>query len=284
MKWVLSTLCILILTIQQGQGQTAFTAGDLSVNYDFTGFTGSGFQSSPTAGQLNSNNWIASGFTDGDLGYGDSGTTGDFARGISAGGVGTGGIYSFDVDNGGGVNRALGVQPSGFFGINDFESGFAELRLQNNTGSTIGSLDIAYDIYANNNGSTSFFGFLFNASSGSLNFSYFIGSGSETLVSSLDYASGGTADTNGWVQNIRSTTLSDVNLADGEFVRLRWTGDAISGIGARDEFAIDNIAIDAEVIPEPSTYAIILGAFALGLVVLKRRYLDKKESGIRGRV
>lgn len=66
-----------------------FTLGDLSVSYDFAGFTGTGFSPTPAAGQLDSDDIIVTGLSAGDLMFGDVGTTGDYARGPSRGGVST---------------------------------------------------------------------------------------------------------------------------------------------------------------------------------------------------
>ena len=77
---------------------------------DFSGFDGSGFSPNPSMGQLHSDNWRVTGLDDGSMAFGDTHTSGDFARGASAGGVGTGGVYGFEVASG---DEALGVQPGG---------------------------------------------------------------------------------------------------------------------------------------------------------------------------
>jgi len=42
-------------------------------------FTGTGFQSSPSSGQIDSDGIIVTGFNDGSLSFGETGTSGDFA-------------------------------------------------------------------------------------------------------------------------------------------------------------------------------------------------------------
>ena len=64
---------------------------------DFTSYAGTGFSPSPQTGQLDSTTWRVGGFSDGTLGYGDTGVTGDFARGKSSGGVTSGGVFAFQV-------------------------------------------------------------------------------------------------------------------------------------------------------------------------------------------
>ena len=78
-------------------------------------FAGGGFAPSPATGQLDSDAWEVAGMSDGNLDFGQSNVAGDFARGTHSGGVGTGGIYAFEV----GSNLILGVQP----GASDFTPG-----------------------------------------------------------------------------------------------------------------------------------------------------------------
>ncbi|MGB3512589.1 MAG: hypothetical protein WBA93_25895, partial [Microcoleaceae cyanobacterium] len=110
---------------------------------DFNNFTGNGFVSTPAVGQLDSDIWKVTGLSDGNGTFGGTHDSDDFARGSSTGGVSTGGIYAFDV----GSNNILGVQPGG----SDFTPGDIVLKITNTTGSTITDLDIAYDIFYNNN-------------------------------------------------------------------------------------------------------------------------------------
>ena len=128
---------LLVLAPVQAQGPVPFTE-------DFAGFTGAGFAPNPTSGQLDSDTWIVKGLSAGDLDFGDTGTSGDYARGSSAGGVSTGGVYAF---NTGGGNTILGVQPGG----SDWTPGDFRLKLQNGTGTAITQLDISYEIWVLNN-------------------------------------------------------------------------------------------------------------------------------------
>ena len=89
-------------------------------------FDGSGFASSPSDGQLDCDGIIATGLSDGDGAFGTDKTSGDFARGTDSAsphnGVGTGGIYAFEVSSG---NYAIGVQPGG----SDFTPGSFILKI-----------------------------------------------------------------------------------------------------------------------------------------------------------
>lgn len=200
----------------------------LTVSEDFESFTGAGFAPSPTAGQLDSDTWSVTGLSDGALAFGDTGTSGDFARGSSSGGESTGGIYAFDT----GSNVILGVQPGG----SDFTPGSFTLRMRNNSGSTVTSVDVAYDIFYYND----------KERANSLNLSYSTDGTTFTAVSALDFTTPEAADSPSepdWQSENKSTTISGLSLADGDLFYLRWTGDDESGSGARDEYGIDNISV-----------------------------------------
>mgnify|MGYP001120387188 CR=1 FL=1 len=62
-------------------------------------FDGSGFSPSPVTGQLNSQAWETTGMSDGNSNFGDTETSGDFARGSSTGGETSGGFYAFETSS-----------------------------------------------------------------------------------------------------------------------------------------------------------------------------------------
>lgn len=89
-----------------------------------------------------------------------------------------------------------------------------------------------------------------------------------TLVSTYQYTNNGAAMLS---QNVDLSSASVLQGISGN-VEFRITGfedDAWSGFGANPS-GVD-LAFNGEVIPEPSTYALIFGAIALGLAVWKRR-------------
>lgn len=245
--------------------------GEITIDFDSTvtgsnngAFEGAGFTpGAGTAGQLDSDSWSVLGLSDGDITYGGTGTSGDFARGTSEGGVTNGGIYGFDVSNSpAGVDRALGVQPSGA----DFTAGSLTLRVRNNTGTTLNSINVAYDALAWNDQNRA----------NSLNFSYADVDDSTFIdVSSLDFTSPGTAaGSPSWASTDRSATNLALNVANGEFFFLRWTSDDVSGGGSRDELAIDNIRFsgfgDMTPIPEPGSVLFLLSCCG-GAALCRRR-------------
>lgn len=218
-------------------------------------FTGSGLDPVVTGGRLDSNSWQISGLSDGDTTFGGTFTTGDFARGVSEGMVTTGGIYSFDTDPSGLVDRMLGVQPGG----SDFTPGSITLRLQNNTGTTVSDFDINYEIWYWNDQSRS----------NSLNFSYSTDGVTFTPVASMDFETSGTTAPPRWEMVTRGSNIG-ISLADGAQLFLRWSGDDVSGGGSRDEYGLDDISIAFNAIPEPGSMALMVLA-GTALYIRRRR-------------
>ncbi|MFA5011874.1 MAG: kelch repeat-containing protein [Ignavibacteria bacterium] len=192
-------------------------------------FAGSGFQTSPSSGQLNSNAWAITGMSNGELTFGGSKTSDDYARGESSGGVSTGGVYAFLVGTG---NRAFGIQPGG----SDWTPGTAILRFQNKTGGVLTDLTISYKVYILNNENRG----------NSFNFSHSSDNSSYTDVTSLDLTSNDTADVSpSWKMYVRTVYISGLSIANDGYYYLRWSGDDVDGADNRDEFALDDIQLVA---------------------------------------
>jgi len=223
--------------------QVVLNAVGTPVVIDFTGFTAAGFQATPTAGQLDSDAWSVFGFSDGDLAFGGTGTSGDYARGLLTADSSTGGIYAADAVAG----RAFVIQPSS----NDFTPGSITLRVLNNSGAILTQLGLSYDIVSRNNASNS----------SSWNFTHSADNSSFTNVAGLDFATPTTADGFGWTPTPRGTTLTGLNISPGAFYYLRWSSNDL-GSGTRDELGLDNIVITP--IPEPGTIGLLLLAGLAG--------------------
>ncbi|WP_338766455.1 lamin tail domain-containing protein [Bernardetia sp. ABR2-2B] len=205
---------------------------------NFNAFRGAGFAPTPAAGQLDSDVWKVTGLSSApnEIAFGDtSPTSGDFARGASTGTEGTGGIYSFDIDTPN-ENYTLGVQPGG----SDFTPGTFVARVQNNTGAVLTSVDVSYDVYYNND----------QARANSFNFSYSSDDVAYTDVTALDFISPAGSDGLGWQTVARTTTITGLSIANGDYLYIRWTGDDETGSGSRDEFALDNVSVTSST---PST-------------------------------
>jgi len=197
-------------------------------------FTGAGLDGIPSAGQLNSNGFFINGLSEGDTTEGGTFDSGDYARGASTGGVGSGGLYAFDVSNGGTSDIALGVQATG----SDFTPGEVILKVENNTGSVITTLDIAYEIHTLSN----------EARSQSITLSHGATAAASNSVAAMDYATEEAVFTplqSTWKANYFTTQFTGLNIADGVEYFIKWSSDDLSGGGSRDEFALDDIQVVA---------------------------------------
>ena len=203
-----------------------------SATFDFSTFFGAGFDPNPGPTQLDSDTWALFGMSDGDLPFGGSGTSGDYARGNTTGGVTTGGVYSLD-------GSALWIQP----GSSDFTPGIIKIKSCNTSGAPIADIDISYDIMYLNNADRA----------NSFNFSYSLDDVGYLSVPALDFTTPEAADMNGIQTVPRTTTLSTLNIPDGMCVFFAWTGDDVSGGGSRDEYGLDNITFCAAggIVPPP---------------------------------
>ena len=247
--WILLAL-LLGKFSSPGYAQTIFAE-------DFDRYRGEGFQPDPIAGQLDSDFWSISGLSDGDLDFGGSAISGDFARETSFGAVRTGGFYGFQLGEGS-EDYILGVQPTS----SDFSPGSIQLRFTNTTGADLQGIIVRYEIAVFNDQNRS----------NSFNFAHKDDSGDTfTAVPTLDFTTPETAaGTPTWVITRRTTTITGITLAAGDDYFLQWSSDGVSGSGSMDQFGLNNVAISA--IPEPSTYALFLGAIALAAAILRIRW------------
>ncbi len=198
-------------------------------------FSGAGFQAAPTAGQLDSDAWAVTGWSDGALIFGGTRTTGDYARGAATTAVTTGGFYAYRGAPQNAANPCLMIQPGG----SDFEPGTLTLRIQNTGAGFMNALDVSYNLFIRND----------QARSNSFNFSYSSDNMTYTPVGSLDYTSTAAVDALGWVQigtsPSRSTSITGISIAPGDYFYIRWESGAVGGSGSRDEFGLDDITMTA---------------------------------------
>lgn len=263
--WILS---VFLLHVELAKADLVYSVVGSTTTVDFTGFTGAGFQANPTAGQLDSDDWASTGMSEGDLAFGGSRTVapGDYARGTTSGGVTAGGFYAVtNITAATGVS--FGIQPIG----NDWTPGTLTLQIRNNTGVTLDSISVGYDLFVRND----------EDRSNSFNFSYAVG----PLNSPGAFAASGSpsdsftstagADGLGWVSQRSTATLTTIatQISNGQSIFLRWSGDDVGGSGSRDEFAIDNITFSGiTAVPEPSSFALLslAGCAAWGMAYRRR--------------
>ncbi len=197
-------------------------------------YQAAGLSPTLTNGELDSDAWAITGFSDGAIAFGGTSTDGlDYDRGTATGGVTIGGVYAFETATN---NFALGIQPAN----GDFVPGSATLRFQNQTGTALTSLSIGYKVYVYND----------QAASSSFNFSHSADNSTYTSVSGLNATSPATADASPtWKSYYRVVTLTGLNVANNNYYYFRWTGATVSGSTDFDEFGLDDIVMVAN----PST-------------------------------
>jgi len=254
-----SALLLSVGVLATVSAQAQFLVSGTGANtLDFNTFAATGIVAAPVAGQLDSNIWRARPFNSepGTIDFGGNYTSIDFTRGITTGGVGSGGIYAFELSS---SDFAVGFQPTG----SDFLPGTFTFRLTNDTGLTITDFSIDYDIIVRND----------QPRASSFNFAHSGDDTAYTNVASANYTSPEAADVTPSFQTVsRSFTISGLNIGNGDNYFFQWQSNDVSGSGGRDELGLDNLVFSATtVVPEPSTYAAIAGVLVLGLAILRRR-------------
>lgn len=202
--------------------------GTYTIIEDFSTYSGQGFTNNPAPGQLCSNAWDFTGFSDT---YTFSGVNvgNDYARGSTSGGVSQGGIYN--------NNGKLWIQPTS----SDFTTGSVIMKICNDTGYMIDSMRISFDMYILNN----------ETRSNKLDFFYSLNGSTFTYLPTMSEVGHGIPAGLNVFQ--KSIALYNVNIADAACFYLKWTGNDVSGSGSRDEFGIDNIGVEIlEAPPCPS--------------------------------
>ncbi len=236
MKRLLPFLIFMCFILVSGHTQLSLVDGtdSYTITFDNTQtsvnqgtFNGSGLAPSPSSGQLDGDAWAISGMSSGTHSFGNTSIDNDFARGISSGGSGTGGLYAFQVSSN---NYAMGIQPTG----SDWTPGGICLKVDNNKSTAISDVTIQYNIlvYNDQNRANSF------------NFSYSTDGVNFTTVPSASYTStaGGSSNAS-WATIPVTVDLTGINLAAGQSIVLKWDGNDVSGSGSRDEFALDDISV-----------------------------------------
>ncbi len=225
MKKHLLLLLALALASMSGYSQVQITELGQDAVIDFTGFAATGYSATPTAGQLNSNNWAMSGLTEAPLEFGQESSTEEMTRGLTDGsGVNAGGLYAFDD----GSNQMLWIQPTAAV----FTPGELILKVCNNSGEDATSFDISYDITVLNDGERG----------NNFNFSHSLDNENFIIQPVLDFVSEELPDSAiTTTEKVLGSIAADI--ADGDCLYLKWSGGDLNGSGTRDEFGLDNILV-----------------------------------------
>lgn len=247
----LSTLITLLAVLSSSLvAQFSLTSVGTPVTEDFSTYTAAGIQPVAGVGELSSNSFAFTGFSDGAVAFGGSNLTipGDYARGIrySTSPVVGGGLYAY-IDSVSG-DRKLWIQPTGA----DFTPGEVYMRIVNNTGAVLNDVQIAFDITVYNDSIPT--GGNIPTRSQSLTLSYSTDSVNYNVIANDTTI--GLGDGTYYTLPF-SFTLNALNLANGQSMFLLLATNDYSGFGARDELGLDNLAFTA--LP-PSTNATIFFA------------------------
>ena len=187
-----------------------------------------GFGTSPGLGQLDADAWSILGFTDGDLEFGAEASTGDWARGVSPGGVSTGGLYAFAVEP---DNHALGVQPT----ATDFAPGSIILRTAVPADAVI-NVQLDYRMWTLNDQDRSTVWSAWYSLDGT---TWIELTGMEHTTPAL------ADDASQWsgTDYAAVVSLQDATVSAGDPFYFRWDAIDGEGDGSRDESAIDDISM-----------------------------------------
>ena len=202
------------------------TAGAAVVT-DFTGFTGTGFNAAPAAGQLDSDDWSATdtGTPANNFAFGAA-SPAAWAQGATAVAVTTGGAYALTANT---TPPALLLQGSGTFATNMTLT----QSYVNNTGSTMTQLAAAYDLIIRND----------QARATAVNFSYSTDGVTFVNVPNVAFTTSTTA-AGAALQTINmATSIQGLSIANGSNFFIRWTIADAGGAGSRDEVGLDNISV-----------------------------------------
>lgn len=193
-------------------------------------YDGGAFAPDAEVGELDSDGFVTGPYTTGAANFGSEATedSPEYGNGPSEGGVTDGGYYAFEVSPN---NYAFGYQPA----LNGYGTGSTTIRMQNQTGVNITSLNIGYTTYVYND----------EAGINSYNFSY--SADNQTYTSAPVFNMNSTPGADAvpmWKAHNRVITLTGLNIAPNAYYYIRWNTQNVSGT-AFDEVALDDIIVVA---------------------------------------
>ncbi len=235
--------------------------GNTTINNAFSSTIGTQTDINTLSGVTGMNGWY---------GVKNAGT-GSTATALTAdtGASASGGIYSYGATPV--TDRALGVLASG---TNIMTIG---ALFQNDTGSVITDLvfNFTAEFWRSSTSTQNVLTFGYGNIGGTITVDNFLTDSGATAFTGLDITGPAAVSTNGALDGnqtanqltFTNVTINGLSIANGSQFFIRWADTNDSGNDAG--LAIDNFSMTA--IPEPSTYAMILGALVLGLGLIRRR-------------
>lgn len=259
------------------RGAVMVNATQTRTIFDMAGFDGSGFSPNPGPGQLDSDDIRLGGVSNGDMQFGDTRTSGDFARGSSSGGVITGGFYDFSPAVG---DPMIGIQPTSTDWNNS--TSYIDVLFQNNSGQYANNIVVEGELwFLNNEDRSSHVRIQLTRNvtdpPQSIPSTDFLAIGG---VTSPDTATGGGWNSTYFVRD-HGFILSEDWLAPGEQFIVRISGFDVGGSGSRDEFGFSDLSviIRNQSLPEPRTMGfLVLGVIGVRYARDRRRKYDYHEA------
>jgi len=250
-------------------------AAPLLLDEHFADFAGNGLRPGGAGGTLDSLVWRVEGASDGASAFGDTRLAGDLARGRSAGGERSGGLYAFELPGG---RRGPGVQPTG----SDFTPGALTRRIANSAAGAVHALAAALELWVLNDGSRAT---RLRTSVRALPH------GPWLEVPGLGLVTAQAPDALGWSQWPLSAALPLDALAHGASMLLRLELDDAGGTGARDEIALAAVQVSGLLragaapapLAAPAPAGLLAGALGLALLLGRAQRLREGNGAERRR-
>ncbi len=271
-KFFLTTVGLAAMTLAGGYGQIQIDALG-TYTQDFDGFTAYDASAQPLG-------WSTVHSGTGGNTY--RGFTSDGANiaiaGTSGGTTSSGGIFSWGEELSG---PSVGDSTFAWQGTGSTPTMVTTISFTNNTGFTITSIDLSFDVYQWRMGSSSTgtqYGRLSTLDlSGSANlvgldaFNFTAANQTTLSTAAVARAYGNSAPASFTADTSFSQTLTGLNIADGETFSFSFTYDRGAGSGSAQGIALDNFSLT--MVPEPATWALI--SLGLSAVFLRRKFGKK---------
>ncbi|MFT5446854.1 MAG: hypothetical protein ACI9DC_002029 [Gammaproteobacteria bacterium] len=236
------------------------------IEESFTDYAGLGLSPGGSGGTLDSQQWRVFGASSGDSIFGEHTVQSDFARGVTDGGVRTGGLYAVSLPDG---KRALGVQATAA----DFTPGALLWALTNPTDRWLNHLALSLELWWLNDGARSTAIDTLFSSDGS-NWDLLAREQTPSASDDLGWQFRTLSVPIGGLPG-RATAQADLTqrhtLAPGAPFWLRWQFADGAGGGSRDEFALTSLRVHAQGLPVRLSGPPTLWATALVIILLGAR-------------
>jgi hypothetical protein len=271
MKKLLTTLALAAFSLPGVHGQISLTNFG-TYNQSFNGFNATNADSLPLGWSTTFSGTGGNAYR----GFTETGTNVTIA-GVSGGSITSGGLFAWGEELAG---PSVGDASLAWQGTGSTPTMVSTVSFLNNTGDTITELSLSFNVYQWRMGASSTgtqFGRLSTLDlSGTpnltgLNAFNFTATNQATLsTAGTGRAFGDAAPANYTADAVFSQSLTGLSIADGQSLNFSFTYDRGLGSGSAQGIAMDNFSLN--VVPEPSTYALLaLAGAGLAAYRIRRR-------------